>query len=117
MREHEPQTADSETSAPPGSDWEDVPEGAEYTPEQAARKFLALPWEQQVKRMERLLDDAGTAIACRMLNHEGAHIFATHHTCHDRYQEGFEAGKQALADHMEKLADEMFGPEEGRHGG
>lgn len=114
----EPQTADSGTSATPGSDWRDREEGAQYTPEQLARKFLDSTWEQQVTLMERAQDNADTAFACHLLNHEGAHIFATQHTCHDRYQEGFEAGKQAIADHMQALADEEFGPvpEEATHG-
>lgn len=91
----------------------DVDEGAEYTPEQAARRFLDLTWEEQVARIERLLDASGTAAACHMLNQEGAHIFATKHICQpDRYQEGFEAGKQAIAHHMDKLADQMVSPEE-----
>jgi hypothetical protein len=76
----------------PGSDWPDVEEGTDYTPEQAARRFLSLSWEEQVARMERFLEDSGTALACHMLNHEGAHIFATQHTCHDRYEEGRLAG-------------------------
>lgn len=144
MGEHEPQTADSETSATtgwkvgdkaltklhdggwlyatpevaahlgitegvdgwtaaevvddplPGSDWIYVEEGAEYTPEQAARKFLSLDWDAQVQRMERFLDDSGAAAACHMLNHEGAHIFATRHTCHDRYQEGWQDALKEL---------------------
>lgn len=96
----------------PGSDWQDVPEGAEYTPEQAARRFLSMSWDQQVASMVHFREAAGVADACRMLGHEGAHIFATQHTCHDRYREGFEDGKQAVVDHMEKLADDMFGPDE-----
>lgn len=108
--------ADPSTSAAPGSDWIYVEEGAELNAEQAARKFLSMPWDDQVHRMGRFLDNSGTAAACHMLNHEGAHIFATQHTCHDRYQEGFEAGKQALAGHMQALADDMFGPEEVPHG-
>jgi hypothetical protein len=110
VSEREPQTVDRVTSATPGSDWQDVEEGAEYTPEQLARKFLDSDWDKQVAIMNKAVETAGMAAACQMLNHEGAHVFATQHTCHDRYQEGFEAGKQALADHMEALADDMFAP-------
>lgn len=108
--EQEPQAADSVASATPGLDWRDREEGTEYTAEQMARKFLDSDWEQQVAIMDRALENAGMAAACQLLNHEGAHVFATQHTCHDRYQEGFEDGKRALADHMQQLADEMFGP-------
>ena len=99
----EPQTADPGTSATPGSDWEDVPEGVGYTAEQAARKFLDLPWEEQVARMDRFLDDSAAAAACQMLNHEGAHIFATQHSCQtDRFQEGWEQGWKDACDELEK---------------
>lgn len=95
----------------PGSDWIYVEEGAEMTPEQAARKFLSLDWDAQVHRMGRFLEDSGAAAACQMMGHEGAVLFATRHSCPpDRYEEGFQAGKHALADHMGRLADEMFGP-------
>ena len=90
-----------------GSDWQDVPEGTEYTPEQAARKFLSLSWEEQVARMERFLEDSGTAVACRILNHEGAHIFATQHACHDRYQEGWEQGWQDAFAELEKRMEAL----------
>lgn len=118
MNKQEPQRLIAEHPAAPGSDWRDREEGTEYTAEQLARKFLDSGWNQQVAIMDRALENAGMAAACQMLNHEGAHVFATRHTCHDRYQEGFEAGKQALADHMQALADEMFGPapQEAPHG-
>ena len=66
----------------PGDDWIFVNEGEELTPEQAARKFLSLSWPEQVERMTWMLEDVGAASACRMLNHEGAMIFATQHSCH-----------------------------------
>lgn len=87
----------------PGSDWEYVEEGTEYTPEQAARRFLSLSWDEQVARMERFQESAGMAAACVMLGHEGAHIFATQHTCQpDRFQEGWEQGWKDAFDEMEK---------------
>jgi hypothetical protein len=69
------------TNSEPGADWIYVEEGAEYTPEQATRRFLSLPWGHQVKIMTALREDQGAAAACRILNHEGAMIFATRHTC------------------------------------
>lgn len=101
-RTGQPQTVDSETSTTPGSDWLDVPEGTEYTPEQAARKFLSMPWQLQVVQMERFLANTREALACRMLNHEGAHIFATQHTCHDRYREGWEDALKELGQKVEE---------------
>lgn len=87
----------------PGSDWIYVEEGAELTPEQAARKFLSLDWDAQVARMERFLDDAGAAAACHMLNHDGAMIFSRNHSCPpDRYQEGWEQGWKDAFDEMQK---------------
>ncbi|MFS0832011.1 hypothetical protein ABC337_15275 [Arthrobacter sp. 1P04PC] len=98
-----PQTADSATSAAPGSDWRDVEEGTEYTAEQLARRFLDSNWDDQVAMAEKALDNAGTATACHILNHEGAHIFATGHSCQDRYNEGWtdalnELSRQVNAD-------------------
>jgi len=69
------------TEQQPGDDWIFVDEGEELNPEQAARKFLSLSWPEQVERMTWLLEGFDEATACRMLNHEGAMIFATQHTC------------------------------------
>ena len=90
----------------PGSDWTDVEEGTEFTPKQAARKFLSLSWDEQVARMEVFREAAGVADACRILNHEGAHIFATQHSCQpDRYQEGWEQGWKDACAEMEARAE------------
>jgi len=91
-----------------GGDWKDVPEGTEYTPEQAARKFLSLTFEEQVERMERFHESAQMAYACVTLNHEGAHIFATQHTCRpDRFQEGWEQGWADAFAEMEKRMEAL----------
>ena len=91
--------------ATPGADWIYVDEGTELTAEQAARKFLDLDWDHQVERMQIFLDDSGAAASCQMLNHEGAMIFATRHTCQDRYQQGWQDG---LAE-LQRQADEHYG--------
>lgn len=89
----------------PGSDWADVPECTRYTPEQAARKFLTLEWDEQVARMESLLAAADEALTCRILDHDSALTFARTHTCRtledhqcppDRYQQGWQDGLTEL---------------------
>jgi len=96
--------------AKPGADWIYVEEGTELTAEQAARKFLDLDWDHQVERMQLFLDDAGAAAACQMLNHEGAMIFATQHSCQDHYQQGWQDG---LAELQRKVDAQHGGSEAG----
>lgn len=89
----------------PGADWIYVDEGAELTPEQAARRFLDMPWTDQVAYMDRVQVEIAAGIACAMLNHEGAYIFATTHTCRPTVESECEARDEALAELERELSE------------
>ena len=57
------------TGALPGDDWQDVPADTERTVEQSARRFLSLPWEQQVEMVRRMRQSQDDAMRCWMSDH------------------------------------------------
>jgi hypothetical protein len=61
-----------------------------------ARRFLDMPWADQVDYMVRVLTETAAGIACTVMNHEGAVLFASRHTCHDRYAEGWQDALKEL---------------------
>jgi hypothetical protein len=85
-----------------GEDWAEVPEGVQYTNEQATRKFLSLDWERQLAAMTKLQKAFSDQATCFMQDHDGAVKFARSHSCPtDRYDEGWRDGLAALQQKME----------------
>jgi len=92
----------------PGDDWKDVPEGVEHTPEhtpeQMARRFLSLSWEEQVFRMGRFKQDSSRVVQCYMSGHEGAMEFSRLHVCpstEDAYKRGWADALNRLEQQVE----------------